>query len=373
MATSTPANITTATPVEIDTRLAELYRAELEAEGRVEDATDQLRRMLGEKPVKVSRAGRKTWRSTNQEALAAARARGTDTVPRYSQARTFADEVAKVDAKLAALLAILDEQKPLDAEFARRGGWTRFFIVQNNGGHIHASMHCQTCNRGMYRTEFAWIPEMSGMVEADALAQLAEQAHTLCTVCFPNAPVLPAAPSTYCPGSGVSPVKGTSKTTGMRTYGDCTRCDERPLVTAYNVTRKHKPAGEFKPDPNTPVEALVVDVPAPATNDETARGGQTAMPAAATEDSGIVVGRVFARTQGLDVPDGCGRFRMVKARVGARVLTVYDDDAVLLGTIAEDGHAWRVAPAASLASPRETWTFAAAVNVLTSRQHAELS
>lgn len=71
----------------------------------------------------------------------------------------------------------------LDTEFVRRGGWSRFFLVTNVNGHIHSSMACSTC---FPTTEFAWLPTLSGLTEADAVA---EQGEILCSVCFPSAPV----------------------------------------------------------------------------------------------------------------------------------------------------------------------------------------
>src|SRR6185369_10664798 len=51
------------------------------------------------------------------------------------------------------------------------------------GGHIHSSMRCSTCR---FDTEFGWLPTLSGLTEAEAVA-----AHgaILCTVCYPTAPV----------------------------------------------------------------------------------------------------------------------------------------------------------------------------------------
>ena len=68
-------------------------------------------------------------------------------------------------------------------------GWSRFFAVP--GGHIHSSMNCSTCNRvtnqsGQTFTAFAWLPALSGLTAADAIAA---HGHALCSVCFPNAPV----------------------------------------------------------------------------------------------------------------------------------------------------------------------------------------
>lgn len=62
-------------------------------------------------------------------------------------------------------------------------GWSRFFLVTSSAGHVHSSMHCSTCRP---ETRFGWLPELSGQSEAEAVKDLGP---TLCTVCFPTAPV----------------------------------------------------------------------------------------------------------------------------------------------------------------------------------------
>lgn len=69
---------------------------------------------------------------------------------------------------------------------AKYEGWSRFFIVRTNNGHIHRSMSCSTCNRNGKATEFGWLPELSGLSEAEAVEA---EGSILCTVCFPSAPV----------------------------------------------------------------------------------------------------------------------------------------------------------------------------------------
>lgn len=76
-----------------------------------------------------------------------------------------------------------DKALPLNLEFRRRGGWTRAFEVISSDGHIHSSMRCTTTYP---RTQWAWLPEVSGMDEAQIIELAAESA---CTVCYPTAPV----------------------------------------------------------------------------------------------------------------------------------------------------------------------------------------
>lgn len=98
--------------------------------------------------------------------------------------------VAKADELDRAAVTALDiatavsaETAPYDAEFAARGGWTRFFLVRNSNGHVHSSRSCSTC---FIDTDFAWLPEYSDEDEAGVVELAGESA---CTVCFPSAPV----------------------------------------------------------------------------------------------------------------------------------------------------------------------------------------
>lgn len=69
------------------------------------------------------------------------------------------------------------------AEYTKAGGWTRYYLVANAGGHVHTSRACSTCRP---TTEFAWLTEYSGHT-AEELVELAGE--RACTVCFPDAPV----------------------------------------------------------------------------------------------------------------------------------------------------------------------------------------
>jgi hypothetical protein len=69
--------------------------------------------------------------------------------------------------------------------------WSRFYLVVGTGqGHIHKDMNCHSCYP---TTEYAWLPELSGDSEAEAVAAEGE---ILCTFCFPTAPVA------WCEGVG---------------------------------------------------------------------------------------------------------------------------------------------------------------------------
>lgn len=73
--------------------------------------------------------------------------------------------------------------RPLDAEFDRRGGWTRAWLVLNTGGHVHRTTACRTC---FPSTRFAWLTQLSGHDETEIVEQAGKAA---CTECYPSAPV----------------------------------------------------------------------------------------------------------------------------------------------------------------------------------------
>lgn len=121
---------------------------------------------------------------------------------------------------------------PLEAEYERRGGWTRYFQTTGSNGHIHSSMRCSTCR---VTTRYIWLVELAGKTEAEMIAAYGQ---VVCTVCYPAAPVsvFPAAAPVAkaddkCDGQPVS--TGSS----ARLYKKCSKCDHVGAVRAW---RKHK-------------------------------------------------------------------------------------------------------------------------------------
>ena len=146
------------------------------------------------------------------------------------------DEANKVAAKVS---SAMDAYYAAEAEYE---GWSRFFLVP--AGHIHRSMSCSTCNNGRSATTFSWLPQLSGLTEADAVA-----AHGawLCTTCFPTAPVeytnadalaKEAKKAARCSGSGEAPVEYHAT---YRNYGKCSGCDKWETTNDRSgLIRAHK-------------------------------------------------------------------------------------------------------------------------------------
>ncbi|MEU0498022.1 hypothetical protein [Mycobacterium sp. NPDC006124] len=89
---------------------------------------------------------------------------------------------AQADDYAPKIAAITEQMRPYNDEYDRRGGWTRAFLVQNTGGHVHSSMGCATC---WPTTRYAWLTDYSGHNEDQIVYAAGELA---CTTCYPSAP-----------------------------------------------------------------------------------------------------------------------------------------------------------------------------------------
>lgn len=222
-------NLTTATPVEIDTELGRLYTEAFPYRQQIESTSNKVFRLVrgteGDKPVILN-----TWSDTE------------------ARARKLAVELDRLlfilDAARVTLAPLAAAEAPLEAEYAARGRWSRFFLVtSSDGGHIHSSMHCSTCKP---TTQYAWYPEFSGMTMTEAIAEWDKRGSSeiLCTVCFPEAPVartVPQVADTQCPGSGTFDYDRA--TARLRyAYGKaatCNHCGQRITVSSTGKMRKH--------------------------------------------------------------------------------------------------------------------------------------
>lgn len=172
---------------------------------------------------------------------------------------SFDYAVAKVAELAAKLPAIEAEAAPLEAEFARRGGWTRSFLCTANNGHVHSSRACSTTN---IRTKFVWLVDYAGKSEEEVVA---DAGCIACTVCFPSAPVEGLAMPTKIFASPEAKAKAekkaaaeASKCKGSLTlnydratarlgycsgnYGVCNDCGQTVTVTSSYALRTHKAA-----------------------------------------------------------------------------------------------------------------------------------
>jgi hypothetical protein len=142
-------DLTTATPVEIDTYIAELQMKQIPHERTISTQEHYLS-TKGAQPV---------WED-------------------YS--RHYDENVLK--AAIAARAQLQEQIDAGTAEYIRRGRWTRYYHVTNQNGHIHNSLHCSSC---FPDTMYSWRTDLSGLSEEEVVER---EAHNACSVCMPIAP-----------------------------------------------------------------------------------------------------------------------------------------------------------------------------------------
>lgn len=179
-------DITTATPVEIDTCLKALYEQSLVIGSEINRAMDSLHYAVKDKKEYRGRSRNGVWKMTSAETLQAAEALVASDAPSWDK-QSAQRALADYKKGSAARKENISEQQTLNEEFIARGGWTRAFLAVGNGMlHVHSSMDCSSCNKGLEPTRFDWRTEFSGKQETDVVEAAGERA---CTVCYPTAPV----------------------------------------------------------------------------------------------------------------------------------------------------------------------------------------
>jgi hypothetical protein len=142
-------------------------------------------------------------------------------------------------AQDAARAEYREASAPFDAEFERRGGWTRYLQVIASNGHVH-SPYCHTLTPG--QTFVQPVFELSGQ---DGAGVVVAAGHTACSKCFPDAPV-----QTVDDKRAANVAKGRCAGTGERAtvigrsgrYGRCGDCGGMFGVSVYGILRPHKSA-----------------------------------------------------------------------------------------------------------------------------------
>lgn len=234
----TTIDLTTATPSEVDASLARLESKRSALYREIDTIWTSLHHTVGD--ARVRKYGRLVWALDREDVEGRAE----------RQARN-GDERATVN--LARLRKVQEERKAIQTEitrheevYVRRGGWSRFFLVDNTNGHIHKSTSCGTCRP---TTQFGWLTDLSGQSEEEAV-----KAHgaMLCTRCFPSAPLewtnhwdleAERKKAEACPGSGTTDwVEGTLRSGyAYGNGGECSHCGEWAAATSILRIRKHKP------------------------------------------------------------------------------------------------------------------------------------
>lgn len=139
----------TSSPVEIDTKLAELYFAESKARSERDRINDSLVQSV------------------------IARAKGEPCYTPYT-----VEDLAKAEGTLK---SIIEQELPLEAEYERRP-WQRYWHVTNKNGHIHRNQSCTSCYPD---TQYGWRVDLSGLTDVEVVER---EAYNACSVCMPIAP-----------------------------------------------------------------------------------------------------------------------------------------------------------------------------------------
>ncbi|MEU6362187.1 hypothetical protein [Streptomyces albidoflavus] len=252
----TAERLTAMTPVQIDymnARLSEEHYRLLEEDGR---RFERLCTALGEE--KVQRGRRQVWPLSPDEArrkaarlVAEPPAAVPPYIQRYDFLATVETYVSRIGRALDALNALDTErermrpaQNLLWGEFRRRGGWSRFFLVMNDNGHIHSTDSPGMCGSLRPTTRINWLPDLSGMTVEEAVTKFE---HNLCSRCFPGAPVeyrerqRPAEADDRCKGSGSYVELTAEQARRVSKFAACPECGRKVAVTSTWKIRKHPP------------------------------------------------------------------------------------------------------------------------------------
>jgi hypothetical protein len=169
-----------------DTKSAELYAQEQPLLQRRALLFNDMHRTAGHKRNYGQQARYQPWTGTDQEALDGTRAKAFDTSLMAHEYEGAQRTIEKYEANEQALKELHEKMDAQEATY-RKYGWSRAFLAITNGdGHVHSSMRCPTCNRGVELTQFAWMTEYSGSDESEIVDAAGVRA---CTVCYPSAPV----------------------------------------------------------------------------------------------------------------------------------------------------------------------------------------
>lgn len=150
-------DISTATPVEIDEHLARLGAEAAQLDAVIANCQRKIAQLREMPP-----AGREFYAGT-----------------------TEAEQNDRIEQAEDRLAEIRHHFVTLNAEYTRRGGWRRYYLVED--GHLHYDVSSSRCSRIPSTTHY-WMTEFSAQKPAEVIALAGER---VCTTCFPEAPVAP--------------------------------------------------------------------------------------------------------------------------------------------------------------------------------------
>lgn len=163
-------NITTATPVEIDTEISRLEATQANLRSQRTSAAYSIRRSAGQE--RDRRTG--LWDGELDAAIAAVEAGTIESYNRHSANHALI-ALRELDVELEALR---EQIAPLDAEYIRRGRWSRVYLVTNSNGHVHNTTSCRNCYDS---TSYYWVTDLSAATDEEVVAQAGART---CLTCY---------------------------------------------------------------------------------------------------------------------------------------------------------------------------------------------
>jgi len=167
---------------------AVIQRATMEARG-LERLIDTVHRMAGDKKRGLGSSHWKMSHSEAEEALAAM-ANGSDEKSLSYRVRP-SELLARIASARDVITALNLQAEELENQYLALGAWLRYYPCLNADGHIHASL--RGCKTVRWDTDMGWATEYSGLTADEAIHGIEGRfeglGETLCSVCFPNAPV----------------------------------------------------------------------------------------------------------------------------------------------------------------------------------------
>lgn len=163
-------NITTATPVEIDIEISRLEATQANLRSQRASAAYAIRRDAGQKQDR--RTG--LWDGDLDGAIAAVEAGTIDSYHQRSANHALL-ALRELDVELEALR---EQVAPLDAEYIRRGHWSRVYLVTNSNGHVHNTTSCRNCYAS---TSYYWVTDLSDATDEEVVAQAGART---CLTCY---------------------------------------------------------------------------------------------------------------------------------------------------------------------------------------------
>lgn len=175
-------------PVEFDDQLQKLHEQAWATQAKLGSIRDLQHVAVGDRKSYVGKAH--LWRRTAGEVLESLQimARHDEPLPAgisRGGERTPASLLADENALMIELAQILTAIGEMDAIYDRpENRWNRYFRCMNTDGHIHSSL--RGCSTVRWDTAMSWNTHLSGQPVEAAVKDIGP---TLCSVCFPLAPV----------------------------------------------------------------------------------------------------------------------------------------------------------------------------------------